>query len=142
MTKEQQLLSIRNRNKATKYFESIYPWFKNRKPYQYVLHHKDERLRHTDIERYIEWRIEDLEILTNEEHSKYHNKGENNPMYGKHHSEETKAKLRGRIVTEEARMKQSASTKGQHWFNNGIEEIHAYECPEGFTNGRLKKKKE
>lgn len=31
------------------------------------------------------------------------------------------------------------SAKGKHWFNNGISETYAYECPEGFMKGRLQR---
>ena len=31
---------------------------------------------------------------------------------------------------------------GKHWFNNGIIETYDFECPEGFTKGRLKFSKE
>lgn len=44
-------------------------------PYSYALHHKDETLSETDLERYIEWRIEDLEVTPFGEHSSHHNKG-------------------------------------------------------------------
>ena len=30
------------------------------------------------------------------------------------------------------------SNNGQHWFNNGVVSIMAFECPEGFVKGRLK----
>ena len=52
-------------------------------------------------------------------------KGENHPMYGKHHSEEAKKKI-------------GASRIGKHWYNNGKENKFCYECPEGFVPGRLK----
>lgn len=98
MTEEQKSISGINRKKAIKYFEEKYEWFKNRTEKQYAMHHKDKTLRHTDIERYIQWNIEDLVILTFSEHSKIHcddnamhmdKSGENNPFYGKHHSKET-----------------------------------------------------
>jgi hypothetical protein len=31
------------------------------------------------------------------------------------------------------------SAKGKHWYNNGISETYAFECPDGFVKGRLKK---
>ena len=34
------------------------------------------------------------------------------------------------------------ASKGKHWFNNGIIETYAFECPEGFVKGRLKFNKE
>lgn len=37
-----------------------------------VLHHKDINLRHNNPERYIQWNIEDLEIMNRSEHSKLH----------------------------------------------------------------------
>lgn len=35
--------------------------------------------------------------------------------------------------------KLSRGSTGMHWFNNGIENKMAFECPEGFVKGRLKK---
>lgn len=53
-------------------------------------------------------------FMTHAEHSSYHNKvrhidnkGENNPMYGKHHSEAAKQKMRNRVVSHETRSKMS-----------------------------------
>ena len=40
----------------------------------------------------------------------------NHPMYGKHHSEESRCKM-------------SEVHKGKHWWNNGISSKHAKECP-------------
>lgn len=92
--------------------------------------------------------------------------GENNPMYGKKHSEETRKKMSehhadvsgennpfygnhslagknnpmyGKTHSEEARKKMSDAIKGRHWYNNGIVQIQSFECPIGFTKGRLKK---
>ena len=81
---------------------------------------------------------EELIFMKHSEHSSLHkpsdntkkklraaNKGENNPFYGKRHSEEAKKKM-------------SASKKGKHWYNNDKENKLCYECPDGFTPGRLK----
>ena len=38
----------------------------------YVLHHKDPELRHKDIDRYLEWRPEDLVMMTKSDHTKLH----------------------------------------------------------------------
>ena len=83
--------------------------------------------------------------------------GENHPMYGKHHSEEWKRKMRGennpfygslagknnpmygKKHSEETRKKLSDAIKGRHWYNNGIVQIQSFECPIGFTKGMLKK---
>lgn len=78
--------------------------------------------------------------------------GGNNPMYGKHHSEETRRKLseahKGKHWSEEVRRKMSETRKGRiawnkgnkgllHWYNNGEINTLAKECPEGFVKGRL-----
>lgn len=45
--------------------------------------------------------------------------------------------LKGRPKSEEHRRKLSEARKGTHWFNNGEVCIRCFECPEGFTSGRL-----
>ena len=55
-------------------------------------------------------------------------KGENSTWYGKHLNDDAKKKI-------------SESIKGRHWYNNGIIEFQARECPDGFIRGRLKKNK-
>ena len=73
---------------------------------------------------------------------------------GKNISEETRKKLsmanKGHPVSEETRNKISTankgntyakgnkSTKGMYWFNNGKINKVCYECPPGFTPGRLR----
>ena len=59
-------------------------------------------------------------------------KGENNPMYGKKHSDAAKKKM-----SEKA--KGNIKTKGTHWYNNGKINTMAKECPPGFVPGRIKK---
>ena len=93
---------------------------------------------------------EELIFLTTREHNAFKKgkqAGENHPMYGKHHSEETKNKMReshkGKKFTEEHKKKIGAANKGntnvrgRHWYNNGKENKYCYECPEGFVPGRL-----
>ena len=69
--------------------------------------------------------------------------GENNPFYGKTHSEETKKKLsaihRGRKITEEEREKRS----NKIWINNGQKMTPIKKdqpIPEGWVRGRLPRK--
>ena len=85
-------------------------------------------------------------------------KGENNPFYGKHHTEESKKKnaeahkgkhlgkdnpFYGKHHSDELKKKLSeinkVRMKGMRFFNNGIINIRAKECPEGFVPGRIKK---
>ena len=84
-TEEQYYESIKNHDIATKRLKV---------PKGYVLHHIDPSWRKNDPERYIQWNLEDLELMTKSEHSRLHGTGENNPMYGKHHTEESKDKMR------------------------------------------------
>ena len=148
------IMNYRNKNywKAREYFNLKKGW---------VLHHKDEKLKHNNLERYLEWRPEDLVPMTRQEHLKYHSQGDRNGFYGKHHSNETKQKLKeaccqygelngmyGRHHTLESRKKMSKSRQnmyngsknpayGKHWYNNGIECVLAFECPEGYVKGCL-----
>ena len=85
------------------------------------------------------------------------NNGENNPMFGKHHSAEARKKMsevhkgkhrsaetckkiaeanKGKHHSDETRQKMSEARKGKHWYNNGMQNVFAYECPEGFVQGR------
>ena len=78
-------------------------------------------------------------------------KGELNPFYGKHHSEEALDKIRatkekngtlhkgtfdGRHHSDKTKKIMSEKKKGKHWYTNGIENVMCFECPEGFIRGR------
>ena len=72
--------------------------------------------------------------------------GENNPMYGKHHSDEVRKKMShswdyDKHFSAETRKKMSTLRKGRRWFNNGKESKFCFECPDGFTPGRLRTNK-
>ena len=97
----------------------------------------------------------ELIFLTTREHNAF--------KKGKHHSDETRRKLKGnknalghcvsdgarrkiaesrkgKKLSEEARRKMKGKNiwiRGTHWFNNGKTNIRAKECPEGFIPGRL-----
>ena len=120
------------------------------------------------IGEYFNRPAEELVFLTKSEHSILHMKGKK-IWLGKHHTEETKKKMAatkqgkqcseetkrkisalkkgnknmlGKHHSEEAKRKMSEANFGKHWFNNGIKNVFARECPEGFVKGRLKKVKQ
>lgn len=67
--------------------------------------------------------------------------GNNNPMWNKHHTEESKEKNRlahlGKKASNDTKAKLKESHKGLKWYNDGIHNIFAKECPDGFVPGRL-----
>ena len=105
----------------------------------------------------------ELIFLTKAEHNKLHKKG-NSYMLGKHHTEEVKRKVseankgnkywlgkhhtaetkkklseihKGMHHSEESKKKISEARKGKRWYNNGKINKVCYDCPDGFTPGRL-----
>lgn len=155
MTNKERDISRYNKMKARKRFGIL-----GKK--DLVLHHKDPTLRHNNIERYIQWNDEDLEVMNVAEHTRLHH------LHSKH-SEETKKKIsnsnkgkkrqycrteeyrkkmslaqKEHLVSEETRKKISeghkgkhSCAKGRHWYNNDKEQVFTFECPEGFVKGRL-----
>ena len=93
-----------------------------------VLHHKDPDLIVKDIDRYNEWRPEDLVVLTREEHAAIHHTGRKRPDWvGKKISEARKGKKR----------------QG-HWYKNEATVVNLYilpgdVIPDGFVLGRIMK---
>ena len=73
-------------------------------------------------------------------HSEESRKKMSESKNGKHHSEETRKKIsdahKGKHHSEDTRKKMSKATKGKHWYNNGMQNVFTYECPEGFVQGR------
>lgn len=70
--------------------------------------------------------------------------GDKHPLFGKHHSDETKIKIsmalkgrKGHKITEEIKQKMRSSTIGLKWYNDGVNEVRVRECPSGFIQGRL-----
>lgn len=130
MTEEQKKISKKNNKKARKYF--------GLKGYEYVLHHINTDWKHNDVERYIQWNIEDLVVMTRAEHQKLHASTANG-MLGKNHKEESKHKISihhnsnsGHRIphTDDGKKHISESKKGKpndkiRGKNNGIHKIAA-----------------
>ena len=98
---------LKNRKNAWIHF---YPEGNGKAKPGYVLHHKDETLRKNDPERYNEWRIEDLEMMTMAEHFLLHHKDINKSELHRIHVSQS---LKGRVFSEETRRKMSESQKGR-----------------------------
>lgn len=87
MTEEQKSISRKNRSIARKILNP---------PKGYCMHHIDPSWKTKDIERYIQWNIDDLVVMSNSEHTKYHCQfreyvsGEKSPHYGHKMSDETR----------------------------------------------------
>lgn len=64
---------------------------------------------------------EELIFLTSSEHHSLHNKGETHPLYGKHHSEQSRHKMSEakKNMSEETRKKMSEAHKGKSTWNKG-----------------------
>lgn len=108
---------------------------------------------------------EELIFLTTSEHNTLHHKGKliseehkkkvseagkgNKRALGYKHSEEIKKKIseahKGIPRSEETKKKIAEASKGNknvrgtRWYNNGKISKRAYECPDGFVPGRIKK---
>lgn len=75
-------------------------------------------------------------------------KGKNRKPKSEEHKRKISSLLKGRvpwhkgktgIYSEETKRKMSESKKGKRWYNNGIKNIFAKECPDGFIKGRIRK---
>ena len=159
LTKEQRRIYRINRKAAADYYNLKKGW---------VVHHKDINMKENDIDRYIQWNVEDLVPMTRAQHRALHNhyqdmSGDKNPRYGVNLSDETKNKISetlkkngnlkgsknpffGKHHTEETKRKILASKSSQilqltgtRWYNNGEKQIQSKECPDGWVAGMLKK---
>lgn len=106
------------------------------------------------LDMYLHRPASELIFLTRARHNSLHHKGAKLP-------EETRSRMsaakKGREITwsmkiseahkrywqnhqhsAEARKKLSAATKGSRWYNNGVINVRAFECPEGFVLGILR----
>lgn len=97
-----------------------------------------------DNECYYNRKACELIFLTPAEHRRLHLKG---TKFSDEHRRKLSESMKGKHHNEESRRKMSEShkghpptkgSKGMHWYNNGIVNNLAYECPNGFVKGRLK----
>lgn len=162
MTREQELISNKNKKKAWAYFVEQGQIPKNVGRWEYVLHHVDESLRHNNIERYILWLPEDLVVMDYGEHTRYHHKGKHKEyVWSEKRNKAISDAKKGHEVTQHTREKISStlkgkcpsydvilkgaeaaaiSNRGKHYYNNGVICIKSFECPDGFVPGMLKRK--
>ena len=84
-----------------------------------------------DIGEYYNRPACELIFLSPANHRRFHHLGKQSCMSGKHHSAETLKKI------SEALKGKPNCTKGTNWYNNGVKNIRAKTCPEGFVPGRI-----
>ena len=124
-------------------------------------HHRRETIYSVkdlqDIGEYYNRPACELIFLTKSEHTRLHHlgkhpsketrkkmsekrKGKPSWIKGKHNSAEARKKMseahKGKNHSDQTRHKISESLKGKHWYNNGMQNVFTYECPEGFVQGR------
>jgi len=87
-----------------------------------------------------EWykNLTDEERKIYKEHLSESHKGKTCSEERKRHISEAKKGVPGRPQSDDIKDKISAGMKGKKRFTNGIIEVRAYECPEGFVPGTLK----
>ena len=116
-----------NRKEAWKHF---WPEGNGKPKPGYALHHIDPSWKKDDPERYAEWRIEDLVMMTRSEHTRLHTKGKSSWLKGGHLSEaqckEISERMKGKNnpqfrkhPSEETIRKRSESLKGHKAWNKG-----------------------
>lgn len=130
-------------------------WYLDRKPEELIFLRRQEHRGNPDLHIGVRRRFEAQKGKKLSEETKAKLSASHK---GKKHSEEAKRKISeaqkgkkyalGCKRSSETRAKISASkkgheptlgSKGMHWFTNGITSVLAFECPEGFVKGRLKK---
>lgn len=123
---------------------------------KYELHHRlethtsDGELRKANLsidelkalDMYFHRPPEELIFLTISEHRKLHNIFKENPMKRPEVRAKVAKKAKGRKVSQETKLKHSIDSSSRHWYNNGIDEVFAKGCPEGYIPGRLPFSKE
>lgn len=159
MNKEQQHTNSVCKIKANKYF---WPELNGKTKKGWCLHHKDPAMRHNDIDRYVQWNIDDVVPMTISDHLSFHKTG-NNGLIGHKHSEATKKKMslnnwrKKHPYTDDERKNISITTKNamntseikkkcsiggtmtgkKPYWTNGILNKRQFECPgPGWRRGK------
>lgn len=144
----QELIKIKSDGrkfiKNTPIYSLVWKLFNGEKPKGYVIHHID----HNKLND----RLDNLELMKRGEHIRHHNIGRKAWNKGLTKEDDTRIAKHSCLMQERKRKKgwkHSTKTKefftkqriGRHWFNNGIVSVFTYECPNGFTSGRIYKRK-
>ena len=72
-----------------------------------------------------------------EKSKNYYSDKTNHPMYRKHHSNESRQKMR--LSHKDKHKGKNNPAYNRHWYNNGIKNVFVKECPKGFVKGRIRK---
>lgn len=120
----------------------------NDKTQTWHCHHRketDECISGTELKEldlYFNRPAKELIFLTPFEHISLHHK---HKLKSDEHKKKISESLKGKKASEETKKKQSESSKGEKnsvysktCYNNGIKNVFAFECPEGFTKGMIK----
>ena len=83
----------------------VFETFIGKIPENYDVHHVNEDKENNNLYNF--------KLMSEKEHRSLHKKGENNPLFGKHHSIKTKMKM-SKPRSEETKMKMSKSKKGEN----------------------------
>ena len=113
LTQEQRRVSMNNRNHRWKEICGSYKGIKG-----YVLHHVDVTMINNDPERYIEWRAEDLKMMSKRDHLRLHH-------CGLKYSDETKEKMRQKklgIPKSEEHRKHLSESHKRYWARRKLDE--------------------
>lgn len=132
----ENLITIRRDRKCivtVPIYSLVWKLFNGEVPKGYVIHHKD----HNKLND----RLDNLELMTVEEHNKHHHTGLKHSKETKKHMSEIKAGKTHAPLSEETKQKISASLKGQRialgmkFYNDGIKNSRFKSEVEAFANG-------
>ena len=104
-------------------------------------HHRNERFytrqELIDLGLYYDCPSCELIFLTMREHRKQDHKSRKNRIFSAESKKKISESHKNKKLSNETKKKMSEAAMGKHWYNNGIKQTLAYECPYGFFPGRL-----